>query len=205
MLLVAKRMARLDFLETHSGTDVAGLDAVEGVLLVGVHLHDARDTLLLAGVGVVDIRATLQRAAVDAEEAQTSHIGVGGNLESEGREGGLDVHLAALLFLRLGVDATDFGHVERAGKELGHSIEQRLYALVFECRTTHHRHNLARQRGLADLGDDLLGGDAVRVVEELHHQLLVLFGHTLDEFLPVLGGDVLQVVGHGYLVELGTV
>ena len=201
MLLVAEGVTRLDFLETDGGADIAGLDAVEGVLLVGVHLHDTRDAFLLAGIGVVDIRATFEASAVDAEEAKAADIRVGGNLESQCREGGLHVNLTAFGLLGLGVDTVHLGHIKRAGQECRDSVEQRLHPLVLECRAAHDGNNLAGQGGLADFGDNLVGSDAVGVVEELHHQLLVLLGNAFDEALTVVGGHLLEVFRHGDFLE----
>src|SRR5690606_5623536 len=47
-LFVAQRVAGLDILEAYYSTDVTSLEALDLVLLVRVHLEDARDTLLLS-------------------------------------------------------------------------------------------------------------------------------------------------------------
>ena len=59
VFLVTQRMAGLNLFETDSGSDVTGLNAVQRVLLVGMHLHNTRNALLLARIGVVHIRTRL--------------------------------------------------------------------------------------------------------------------------------------------------
>ena len=205
VLFIAEGVAGLDFLESDGSADVASLDAVEGVLLVGVHLHDAGDAFFLAGVGVVDVGAALEGAAVHAEEAEASDVGVGGDFEGECGEGGFDVDLAGLFLVVLGVDTHDLGFVEGAGEEGRDSVKQRLDAFVLEGGAAHDRYNFLGQGGLADFGNHFLFGDGVGIVEEFHHKLLVFLGDAFDKFLAVFRGDFLEVVGHGHFVELGAV
>ena len=46
---VAERVAGAGVLEADAGDDVAGVDGVEVLAVVGVHLQDAADALLVAG------------------------------------------------------------------------------------------------------------------------------------------------------------
>src|SRR5574344_736922 len=57
VLLIAEGMTRFDFLETYSCSDIAGFNASQRILLVGVHLHDAGDPFFFASVDVVHIGA----------------------------------------------------------------------------------------------------------------------------------------------------
>ena len=202
---IAEGVAGLDVLESYGCSDIACLDSFDGVLLVAVHLHDAGDALFLAGVGVVDVGAGVEGAGIDAEEAETADIGVGGDLEGEGREGGLGIDGAGFGLIGLGVDAFDFIDIEGAGEEGANCVEQGLNTFVLEGGSAHDGNDLHGKGCLADFGDDLVGGDAVGVVEEFLHQGLVFLCYAFDEFLAVFGDDVLEVLGHGDFVELGAV
>ena len=87
VLGIAQRVAGEGVLEADRGGDVAGVDLVDLLAVVGVHLEHAPDALLAALAGVVDVRAGLERARVDAEEGQLADEGVGGDLEGQGGEG----------------------------------------------------------------------------------------------------------------------
>ena len=55
MILVADGVSCTEILESDSGADVSGLDELDRVLMVGVHLVQTRDSLLLSGADVIDI------------------------------------------------------------------------------------------------------------------------------------------------------
>ena len=55
MILVADGVSCTEILESDSGADVSGLDELDRVLMVGVHLVQTRDSFLLSGADVIDI------------------------------------------------------------------------------------------------------------------------------------------------------
>jgi hypothetical protein len=63
-----------------------GVDLVDLLAVVRVHLEDAPDPLALVLDRVVDVRARLERARVDPEEGQLADERVGGDLERERAE-----------------------------------------------------------------------------------------------------------------------
>ena len=84
---IGQRVAGEGVLEADGGGDVAGVDLLDLLAVVGVHLEDAPDALLLALDRVEDVRAGLERARVDPEEGELAHERVGGDLEGERGEG----------------------------------------------------------------------------------------------------------------------
>jgi hypothetical protein len=82
-ILHAKRVARLDVLDADDGGDVARVDHVELVALVGLDLDEAADTLALVCARIVDRRALVERAGIDAEEDELAHERIGPELERE--------------------------------------------------------------------------------------------------------------------------
>ena len=83
---IGQRVAREGVLEADRGRDVARVDLVDLLAVVGVELDDAPDALLLVLGGVEDVGAGLEGARVDPEEGELAHERVGGDLEGERRE-----------------------------------------------------------------------------------------------------------------------
>ena len=83
---IAQRVAGVGFLEADGGGDVAGVDRLDLLAVVGVHLEDAADPLLLALGGVEDVRAGVERARVDPEVGQLADVRVRRDLEGQGAE-----------------------------------------------------------------------------------------------------------------------
>ena len=83
------------------GDDVAGVDAVDVLARVGVHLEQAAEALFLAGAGVEHLVALVEGARVDAEVGEPTDVGVAHDLERQRREG-LVVGRLALGRLALG-------------------------------------------------------------------------------------------------------
>ena len=73
-------------LEADRGGDVAGVDLLDLLAVIGVHLEDAADALLLALGRVQDVRTGLERARVDPEERELADERVGRDLEGERAE-----------------------------------------------------------------------------------------------------------------------
>ena len=76
----------LVLLKPDGGRQLAGVDDLAVLAMVGVHLQDAADAFLLALGRVVDVRAGLQPARIDAEVGELADVGVGHDLESQGGE-----------------------------------------------------------------------------------------------------------------------
>ena len=85
----------VDALEPDRRGDVAGVDLLDFLTLVGVHLQEAADALVLALGGVVDRRAGRHHARVDADERQLTDERVGHDLERQRRERRIVLRLAA--------------------------------------------------------------------------------------------------------------
>ena len=79
----AERVAGLGVLEADARDDVAGVDGVEVLAVVGVHPQDAADALLVARAGVEDLAALVEPAAVDAEVGELADVRVGHDLERQ--------------------------------------------------------------------------------------------------------------------------
>ena len=81
MLLIAERVAGRGVLHTDRGGDIAGIDRVDILAVIGVHLQDAAHTLLAVLHGVVDSSTCLDLTGVDTEVCQLTNEWVCHNLE----------------------------------------------------------------------------------------------------------------------------
>ena len=88
VLRVGQGVAGEGVLEADGRGDVAGVDLVDLLAVVGVHLDDAPDALLACPWSALKTyEPALSVPRVDPEEGQLADEGVGGDLEGEGREG----------------------------------------------------------------------------------------------------------------------
>ena len=87
-------------LQADGGNDIAGVDLLNILSVVGVHLKDAAQTFLLALGAVEHRRSSLYRTGIDPEEREAAHIGVSHDLEGQSGEGSLIVGRTFFFFLR---------------------------------------------------------------------------------------------------------
>ena len=71
----------------HRRDDIAGVDPVDILPVVGVHPQDPPNPLPPVAVGIVDIRTRLEVSGVYPEVGQLAHVGIHGNFISQGRKG----------------------------------------------------------------------------------------------------------------------
>jgi hypothetical protein len=206
--MIAEGVAGGGGAQADGGGDVAGVDLLDLLALVGVHLEDAGDALLLVLGGVVDVGPGLEPARVDAEEGQVADERVVHQLERQRGErrrvGGLADDLRALER-----QAGQLGLVERAGEVVHHHVEDLLDALVLEGGAADDGEELHLADALAEPAHDLFPAERV-AVQVLGHEGVVDLGDGLLERGPVLLGlvdqlgrdlDLLVLRAHGLVVE----
>ena len=164
VLRIGQGVAGEGVLEADDGRDVARVDLVDLLAVVGVHLRGSRaDALLLALGRVEHVRAGLERARVDPEEGELADERVGRDLEGEGREGLLVVDRPEELAVRARAEPDGRRDVERRGQVLGDGVEHRLDALVLQGGAGQDGHELR-----------LEGAEAEAVADLVRRQLLAL-------------------------------
>ena len=188
-----ERVAGDDLLDADAGGDVARVDLVDLLAVVGVHHQDAPDALGATGRDVQHAPARGELAGVHAEVGELADEGVGHDLEGQrgerGRVVGRADDLARLVLPADGLQAVHRRDVERAGQVVQDGVEQRLDALVLERRATEDRGELELERGLADRALEQLDRD-LGVLEDELDELVVVVGDLLDEVLARLRGSV---------------
>src|SRR6185312_3800359 len=190
-LEIAERVARDDVLEAHGRGDVARTHFLDLIALGGMHLQQAADALLPGFGRHVHRVAGVENAGVDAEECQVADERIVEQLERERGEGLLVAGLARVGLIAI-VDSLDVGHLDRRRHELDDGIEQRLHALVLECRAAQAQHDLVAQRALAQAPAHLVIRERLGL-QVLLHQRIVGFGRRLDHLRAVLLGLGTQI------------
>ena len=141
---------------------------------------------VLRGARVQHPVAGLQAARVDADEDQLADERVGHDLEAQRGERLGVVGLADDLHLHvLRVVPDHRRNIERAGQVVDHCVEQRLHALVLECRTAQHREDIHRDGRLADARLQLRLGRLLALEEQVQ-DLVVGVGDRLDQLVARL-------------------
>ena len=176
--------------------------------MIGVHAQYAAHALALALGGVIDVAARLQRAGIDAHEGQLAHVGVGHDLEHQGREGRVVGGFPGDLLVFAGLGARHRRDVDGRRQVIHDGVQQGLHALVAVGRAAQHRVQLAGDGALAQAEHDLLHGQLL-AVQVLHHQVVVALGGGLHHpgviilgHLLELGGDIGLVHGCAHLVDV---
>ena len=194
-IFVAKCITSVNILETYTCTNITSWDYFNRVLVVRVHLEQTRYAFLLAWTSVVDIWTSFNLTRVNAEESQTTNVGVSCNLKCERWSVFVFARLAVFLFTSFGVSTYDVGSIKRRRQEHTYVVEQCLNTLVLEWRTLRHRNDIHSQSTLTDSGYNFLFSDRRRIVEELLHQSFVAFSSGFNHLVVPLLSFVLQFSG----------
>jgi hypothetical protein len=114
LLLVAQRVAGAHLLQADGRRDVAGVDLLDLLTLVGVHLQEAAHPLGALLGRVVDDEPGREHARVDADEGELADERSVISLNASARTARRPSRtLDRRLFLRVGIEALNRGHVER--------------------------------------------------------------------------------------------
>ena len=201
MLLIAERVAGRGVLHTDRGGDIAGIDRVDILAVIGVHLQDAAQTLAGALRGVQNGRALVEAAGINAEEAQLADIRVGRDLEGQSGERCVVVRRAEVLFVSLRVHTGDALLVEGRRHEVDDGVEQFLNALVLIGGAAGHGHHLHGDGRLADGSADHVLGHFLAAEVELHDGV-ILIGDGIEQLLVVFLRKLGQVLGDLLLADI---
>ena len=132
MVLIAEGVTRLDLFETNGSADVTGFDEVDGILLIGVHLHDAADALVLTTAHILNIGTGIELTTVTAEEGEATYEWIGHDLEGECSERFLRIRLAGDLLTGIRVCSFDGLDVEWTGQVADNTVQHGLHTFVLE-------------------------------------------------------------------------
>ncbi len=190
---VAERVAGARLFQADRRGDVASVDGLQVLPVVGVHLQHAAQALVVVLGGVINRGTGVHLAGIDAEIDQLADERVRCDLEGERGErlviGSVAVHFLA--GFRIG--PLDGGDIRRGGHESDDRVQQLLHALVFIGRTACDRHEFVGNGRLADGGDDLFPGQLLAVQVFFHHRV-VLLGNRFQQLGTVLFGDFFHIV-----------
>ncbi len=187
MFFITESIARCGVFQSHRGRDIAGINLIDIFSVIGVHQQDPAETLAHALRRVHDRLARLQRTGVHAEEAQSSDIGVGHDLEGQCRERLVIARPADFRLVGLGMYAFDRRDIQRRGHVIHDRVQQLLYALVLVGSAACNGNHFHVARGFPDDLADLIRGDFF-AAEIKFHYLVVKVGNRLQQFIAVLLG-----------------
>ena len=137
--LIRQGVAGGGILQAHRGDDVAGIGHLDLFPLVGVHLQQAADAFLDALAGVQHRAARRQLAGIDPYKGEMPHVGVGHQLEGQGRQGRL-IRGRALHHFALGSHRVHRRDIQGRRQVIHHRVQQGLNAFILEGRAAQHRH-----------------------------------------------------------------
>ena len=141
MILIAERITCRCIFQTNGSSDIAGINGVDILSVVSVHLKDTSDTLGVILCRVIYVRTCVQCTCIYTEEAELTDIGVSSDLERKSCKGlGIGRRNFHFLF-GFGIDALDRRNVCRSGHIVNNRIEQLLNALVAVRSTAGDRHH----------------------------------------------------------------
>ena len=192
---VAERVAGGGVLKTDSRSDISGVNAVDILSVVGVHLQDSSQTLVAVLGSIVNSAAGGDCARINSEEAELTDEGIGRDLESKSCERLGIRRMTELLFTGLGVRALYRRDIRRSGHVINNSVKQLLNTLVAVRSTAAYGNHLIGDSRLADAGLYLINGELL-AAEILLEQLVVLFGDMLNELIMILLCKFLHVLGN---------
>ena len=194
VLLVAQRVTGGGILQTDSSRNIARVNGVDVLTVVGVHLQDTADTLIVILDRVVDGGACVQRTGVHTEEAELTDIRVSHDLEGQSCERLVVGGDTILLLAGLGVGALDGCNVGRSRHVVNNGIQQLLNAAVLVGGAADNGNDLVRDGSLTQSRLDFFLGQLF-AFQVLHHQLFVGLSNSFDQLVMVLLSLLLHILG----------
>ena len=113
MIGIAQRVTGRGILQANRCGDIAGVDALQILTVIGMHLQNAAHTLTSVLIGVHDGLAGLECTGIHTEECQLTDIRVGRDLERQRSKRRVVVCKTGFFLIRLGVNACDRFFVQR--------------------------------------------------------------------------------------------
>ena len=186
-------------LEADDGDDVACVDRLFVLAVVGVHLKDPANALLAALRGVEHGGALLKGAGVHTQVGELADERVAHDLESKSGKGLVVSCLALEGLAVLHVGTRGRTDVERARQEVDHGVEHRLDALVLESGAAQHGHGLAGDGDPPEGGVKIVRGDLL-LTDVLLHDGVVEVRKDVDQ-LVASGLGCVDQAGRDLLVR----
>ncbi len=98
----------------HSG-DIAGINLLNVLTVIGVHLNNTSNALFLPLGGVQNRRSGAYMSGIHADRRRTAHIGVSRNLERQCGERSIVIGMTLVLLISVRIDALNSRDIQREG------------------------------------------------------------------------------------------
>src|SRR5580704_7054837 len=193
LVFIAQRVASRHAFQAHARGDIAGVNGVDFLALVGVHAHETANALARLFRRVIDVAPRLQNTGVNANVGDVPNERVGHDLECQGRKR-LVIARASQHHFIIGGRALDRRNIERRRQVIDHRIQQRLNALVLERGAGQYGNQFQGNRRAANGSAQLIGRDFF-AVQEFFHQRIVMLGNVFHRLFAMLFVIVLVQCG----------
>ena len=174
---VAESIAGSGIFQTYCCCNITGINHVDFLTMVGMHLQDTANTLSLTFGRVVNVRTGAESTGVHTEESKFTNKRVSHNFESQCRERLAVARRTFVFFAGFRIYAFDMRNISRSRHERYNSIQQRLYAFVFVRRTAADRSHFASNSLFADTGHNFFFRQLF-AFQIFHHQLVIAFSYS---------------------------
>ena len=159
-----------------------------------MHLQDTANPFVVVFVGVVNGGTGGDDTGVHTEEAEFTHIGVGGDFKRQSRKGLVVGRVPDFFFIGVRIDALDGGHIQRRRHIVNDGVQQLLHTLILIRGTAGYRNDLVGDGALTQSSLDFCNRNLF-AFQILHHKLFVLLSAGFQQLIPIFLSFFLHVVG----------
>ena len=132
MILVAKRVASRDVLDSDDRGDVARVTGLDVFAFVRLDLNQTRNALTFVRARIVNVVAFAERAGINAEENEFPDKRIAPQFEREGTEVSVVVRRRFHRLVRVGLHAFGRRNVERARQIIDNRVDQILNTNILQ-------------------------------------------------------------------------
>ena len=197
MLLVAERIARGRILRSDNRRDIAGINLIDILSLVGVHLQNTAEAFSLAFLGIESGFTGGNTSGIHTEEAELADIRVCHNLKGKRGKRRIVGGRSFLLLVRLRIDSSDVRNVRRCRHIIHDGVEKLLNALISVRGSADDGNDFILDRRGSERLFQLVGGNLLTAAVFLE-QFLIRLGDGFDHLLSVFLSEILHIVGNGF-------
>ena len=140
MILITDGITGTGNLKAYCCSDIAGVNFVDLLSLVSVHLKDTANTLFLALGSIQNVGTGIHGTGVHTEECQLTYERVGHDLECQSCER-LFVRRMTLDFIAIHIGTLDRRDIGRSRHELDNCVQKSLNTFVSVCTTAAYRNS----------------------------------------------------------------
>ena len=149
MLLVTDRITCRRQFKPYCRSNITGINLIDLIPFIGVHLNDTSHTLFLAFRRIQHIRTRIQRTRIYTEKREFTNKWVSHDLKCQCRER-LVIRRFTCDLISLFIRSCNIRNIGRSRHIFDHAVQHLLYTLIFISRTTIYRNSFTSDRSFAE-------------------------------------------------------